>query len=101
MRVEVTERPERNRFEVFADGELAGFARYERDGDTLSFTHTETEPRLTGRGLATALIRAALDEVRERGLTVLPVCSFVRDFIEGNDGYADLVPAAERARFGL
>jgi len=101
MRVEVTERPERNRFEVYADGEFAGFADYRRAGDRLSFTHTETEPKLAGRGLATALIRAALDQVRERGDGVLPFCSFVRDFIERNPEYLDLVPADERERFNL
>lgn len=101
MRVEVTDRPKRSRFEVYADGELAGFADYRRAGDQLSFTHTETEPRLAGRGLATALIRAALDEVRERGAGVLPYCSFVQDFIKRNPEYLDLVPQDQRERFEL
>jgi predicted GNAT family acetyltransferase len=101
MRVEVTDRPQSSRFEVYADGELAGFADYRRAGENLSFTHTETFSQFTGRGLATALIRAALDEIRERGAGVLPVCSFVRDFIQRNPEYLDLVPADERARFDL
>jgi uncharacterized protein len=101
MLVEVTERPELSRFEVYADGELAGFADYHRAGDRMSFTHTETEPALTGRGLATALIRTALDAARERGAGVLPFCSFVRDFIERNPGYLDLVPESERPHFDL
>lgn len=101
MRVEVTERPELSRFEVYADGEFAGFADYRRSGDRLSFTHTETEPDFAGRGLATALIRAALDQTRERGLGVLPLCSFVHDFIDRNPEYLDLVPADERPNFNL
>ena len=101
MRIEVTERPERHRFEVFADGEPAGFAEYQQAGDRLSFTHTETDPELAGRGLATALIRAALDDVRERGQQVLPFCSFVADFVRRNPEYRDLVPESERDRFGL
>lgn len=101
MQVEVTERPELSRFEIYADGELAGFADYHRAGDRLSFTHTETKPALAGRGLATVLIRTALDAARERGCGVLPFCSFVRDFIERNPGYLDLVPENERPHFNL
>jgi uncharacterized protein len=101
MLLEISDNPKRSRFEVYADGELAGFATYHRNGDRISFPHTETDPRFTHRGLATALIRAALDDSRERGLSVLPLCSFVRGFIEREPTYLDLVPAEERSRFGL
>jgi len=101
VHVEVTHRPQHSRFEVYADGELAGFADYRRAGDRLSFTHTETFAGFTGRGLATELIRTALDETRKRGLGVLPFCSFVREFIVRNPEYLDLVPAQQRERFDL
>jgi uncharacterized protein len=101
MLVEISDRPERSRFEVHADGEFAGLATYRRNGDHITFSHTETKPRFTGRGLATKLIKVALDDSRERGLGVLPHCSFVRDFIDRNPEYLDLVPADQRARFNL
>jgi uncharacterized protein len=101
MQVEVTDQPQRSRFEVYVDGELAGFADYRHTGDRLSFPHTKVVDKFTGQGLATALIRTALDEARKRGAGVLPFCSFVREFIVRNPEYLDLVPADQRPHFGL
>jgi len=101
MGVEVIDRPQHSRFEVYEDGELAGFADYRHVGDRLSLTHTEVAEKFTGRGLATTLIRTALDEARKRGASVLPSCPFVRTFIVRNPEYLDLVPPDQRERFDL
>jgi uncharacterized protein len=97
----VQDAPERSRYEIRVDGELAGFAEYERHHRSIAFTHTEIDPRFEGRGLASQLIRAALDDVRMSGLPVLPFCPFVRAFIEHHPEYVDLVPEARREAFGL
>jgi hypothetical protein len=39
-------------------------------------------------------VRAALDDVRSRGGTVVPLCPFVRGWIERHPEYRDLVDAA-------
>ena len=90
MELEVTDNPDESRFEIRADGELAGFVRYHLRGSQIAFTHTETD-RFRGHGLAGQLVREALDAVRERHLTVLPYCPFVRSWIAGHPGYADLI----------
>ena len=57
---------------------LAGFASY-RDGHTgRAFTHTEITADYEGLGLASQLIRYALDESRSGGRKVRPFCPFVR-----------------------
>lgn len=101
MNVTTRDNVERGRYEVYADGELAGFADYRLRADRMSLTHTETEPALQGRGLAGVLIRDALNAARDGGLSVLPYCSYVRSYIERHPEYLDLVPADERASFGL
>ncbi|GAA3480437.1 hypothetical protein GCM10018966_049670 [Streptomyces yanii] len=53
------------------------------------------------RGLGGLLARGALDDARTRGLRVLPYCPFIRGWIGKHPEYADLVPEASRARFGL
>ncbi len=99
----VTESPERKRFEVSLDGEQAGYAEYElfMDGKVIDFTHTKIDERFEGRGVASTLIRAALDTARERGLEVIPHCPFVRSYIERHDDYLDLVPQKRRQQLGL
>jgi predicted GNAT family acetyltransferase len=51
--------------------------------------------------MATRLVTHMLDDASRRGLTVLPFCPFVKDFISERKEYLDLVPHGERSRFGL
>lgn len=97
----VSDSPGRQRFELEADGTLAAFTRYDVAADTIEFHHTETLPGFEGRGLASTLVRNALDDVRARGLLVRPYCQYVRGFIRRHPEYRDLVPPAELADFGL
>lgn len=68
----------------------AGHAFYldrPEDGERI-FYHTEVEKRFGGRGLATVLVRLALDETRESSLTVVPVCPLVKSYLdEHGDDY--------------
>jgi uncharacterized protein len=97
----VSDHPERGRFEIAVDGEVAGSAFYHRVGDDLDFTHTEIEDRFEGRGLGSMLIKAGLEAAREQGLGVLPHCPFVKSYIERHGEYLDLVPPLRRRQFGL
>ena len=65
-KTEIVDDPERSRYELRLDGEVAVVADYRRDGDQVSFTHTGTDPRLRGRGLAGQLIERALADAKRR-----------------------------------
>ena len=91
MAISVTGNAERDRYEASVDGVLAGFAAYRLDDSTIEFTHTEVEGAHEGHGVGSELVRQALDDVRERGLRVRPLCPFVRSVIERHPAYRDLV----------
>ena len=74
MELQVTDNPAESRFEIRADGELAGFAAYHLRGSQIAFIHTVTEDRFRGHGVAGQLVQAALDSARERHLAVLAYC---------------------------
>jgi predicted GNAT family acetyltransferase len=93
--------PERDRFELEADGELVGFAEYRRRPGEIAFVHTEIDPGHEGAGFGGILVSAALDQARREGAEVLPICPFVRSYIERHPEYVDLVPSGRRAHFGL
>jgi hypothetical protein len=101
MDLEVTDNPDKARFEIIVDGELAGFVLYHLRGSEIAFTHTETDDRFRGHGLGGHLVQASLDSARERHLAVLPYCPFVNSWIAAHPEYADLVPAGRREQFGL
>ena len=102
MTTDVRDNPEASRYEIRVDGARAGFAEYHLFGDLAAFLHTEIDRAYQGQGLASELIKVALDDARARGLRVQPFCPFVRGFIDKHrDAYRDLVPAEEWPRFGL
>jgi predicted GNAT family acetyltransferase len=54
-------------------------------------SHTEVPPELGGKGIASKLIRGALDQVRAEGLKVIAQCPFVKAFIDKHADYQDLL----------
>ena len=96
METTVRDNPEDSRYEIRDADRVLGLAAYERRGDTTVFTHTEVDPDAGQDGLGSTLVRAALDDVRSRGGSVVPRCSFVRGWIERHPEYADLVADEDR-----
>lgn len=78
-------------FAVSVEGVPVGRSDFRDRSGVRVFTHTVVDPAYGGRGLASTLIRAALDGTRAEGLLVRPLCPFVRAFIEGHPDYADLL----------
>ncbi len=102
MITEVTDHPDRRRYEVTEDDELVGLTTYRLSEGVIDLDHTEVDPARRGRGLAAVLVGAVLDDARSRGLAVLPHCPYVADFIGGHRAdYLHLVPEDRRAQFGL
>jgi predicted GNAT family acetyltransferase len=69
------------RFEVIIDGMLCR-TDYRMHGDTMMLVHSEVPRQLEGRGIASALVRAAFQHAADKGMDVLPVCSFVRAWVQ-------------------
>lgn len=91
MAVEVTANAELSRYEIHVDGELAGFTMFVPEGDVVVFPHTEVDRKFAGQGLANTLIAGALDDIRAQGRTVVPLCPFVKAFIDKHPDYQDLL----------
>jgi predicted GNAT family acetyltransferase len=101
MDAQVVDVPEKGRFEVRLDDRVVGLASYHIDGTTMTLPHTEVDPSVGGRGIGTALVAGVLEAARERGLHVLPYCSFIRHYIQQHPELVDLVAVEDRPGFGL
>lgn len=73
--------PGAHRFEATVDGHV-GRLDYSVRGDVLTILHTEVDPALEGKGVAGALVRAALDHARATGLKVHPTCEYAASYMD-------------------
>lgn len=89
--VEIQDEPVQGAYVIYVDGSPAGRAEYLlRDGQKV-FVHTEVDESHSGLGLASRLVRFALDDVRASGELLVPICPFVRTYIRRHPEYEDLV----------
>lgn len=89
--VVVTNDTDRHRYVATVDGQEAGFIVYYPTKTAQLVVHTEVDGRYEGKGVASALVGGALDQLREAGGTVVPLCPYVRRWIERHDGYDALI----------
>jgi uncharacterized protein len=97
----IIDNPDQHRYEIRVGDELAGSVQYRRREGLIALIHTEIDSRFEGRGLASQLIAAVLDEARAGDVSVLPFCPFVNAYIARHPSYGDLVPEEFRSEFGL
>ena len=79
-----------SRFETKTPGGTA-VIEYQLEGGRLVLTHTEVPEADRKRGLGTRLVEAVLGKARELGLTVVPVCPFVRAYLRRNPQAGGLI----------
>jgi predicted GNAT family acetyltransferase len=77
------------RFELDVEGAVA-FANYRRAPGTVIITHTETPRALRGRGIASELVKGALESIRADGSKVVAGCGFVVDYLRKHPEFENL-----------
>jgi predicted GNAT family acetyltransferase len=78
-----------NRFELDV-GNAVAFANYRRTPSAVIITHTETPHALRGQGIASELVKGALELIRADGRKVIAGCGFVVDYLNKHPEFADL-----------
>jgi predicted GNAT family acetyltransferase len=91
---------ETHRFELTVDGGTA-FAEYRLRPDVLVLPHSVTPPAMEGRGIASALAKAALGYARLNHLKVKPSCPFMAGYIQKHPEWQDLVHEDFREKLGI
>ncbi|NBB77649.1 MAG: N-acetyltransferase [Bacteroidetes bacterium] len=88
---------EKKRYELQKGGYTA-FVDYilNRKG-VVYLTHTEVPKEAEGQGMATRLIENVMLEIDERDYELVPICPFVKVFLQRNSEWKRLL--AEHARF--
>jgi predicted GNAT family acetyltransferase len=88
---DVEDSPHERRYRLSHGREIVGELTYRLEPGLVLLAHTEIRPSLRGQGLATRLVRSALEDIRVKGLKVRPLCPFVRAFVARYPEYDDLL----------
>jgi uncharacterized protein len=89
MELVITHNIDKHRFETIIEGHIA-FVEYNLFNNGINYTHTEVPKELEGKGIGKALAKFVLDYARENHLRVMPLCPFIKGYIDRNMEYADL-----------
>lgn len=91
--VTVRNDPARQRYELLDGETVIGAAHWVPyagpDGPQRIFHHTTVDDAYGGQGLASVLARRALDDTVDAGLTVVPVCSYIKTWLRKHPGHQE------------
>ncbi len=84
-----------HRFELQQDNEIA-FIVYTKTQDSLRLVHTEVPPSLQGKGVGSQLVGGVLKLARQQGLSVVPSCPFVFNYVRRHREYLPILDPNHR-----
>jgi len=82
----VVDNRDASRYELTVNGVEAGFIDYVLTNDVMVMSYIEIDPAFGRRGFGGRLTQEALDDCRARGLTVVPTCPFIADYVRTHPG---------------
>lgn len=87
----------RGRYELHCGDTFIGFEGFETDDDgVITLQHTIIDEKYGRRGFARALVTMILTDMRAKGQTMVPLCTYVQSYLDRFPEYGDLV--VEHAR---
>jgi predicted GNAT family acetyltransferase len=92
--VRVVDNPGELQYELWVNGACVGMIAYRLRPGVRTLIHTELDPAFQDRGLGSTLVSGALEDIRDQGLAVAPICPFVHRFLRKHPEYEDLVVAS-------
>jgi predicted GNAT family acetyltransferase len=84
--------PDARRYALHVDDTLVAVVDYAVNGNSISFTHTYTAPKLRGQGFAGQIVEFAVDDVEKTTpYRVVPMCWYVGEWFDKHPERAGLL----------
>jgi uncharacterized protein len=90
MKYKIEHNKNQQRFEARIE-DLVSVIDYVLDNKRLSLTHVIVPKALEGQGIAGELTQTALDWARSENYRVIPVCPYVKTWLQRHSEYQDLI----------
>ncbi len=75
----------------FHAGEFIPKIEYLKTGGKIFLTHTEVPKQLQGKGIGNLLVKEVLEDINQKGLTLVPLCPFIASYIKRHPEWNFLV----------
>ncbi|MBF0664705.1 MAG: N-acetyltransferase [Brevundimonas sp.] len=97
---DIRDNADAHRYELPLGGETA-VVIYNLSDHNLMVTETLVPQALEGQGVASRLAKHVIADARNRGLLILPVCTFFAGYLQKHPEHADVVHPTYRGILGL
>lgn len=87
----LTDNAAMGQYEFDIDGQLAVIEYIKPREGVIYLTHTYVPDSLSGQGIGTELVEAVLEDVKRQGLSLVPQCEFVAQYIMRHPEWEELV----------
>ena len=77
-------------FEVSEEGHKIGHIEFNIVNGVMKITHTEVDKEHSGKGIATELVKIAVEYARHKNLKVKPLCLLASHVLK-KDNYSDIL----------
>ena len=77
-------------YEFHIDGFIPRIV-YQKSGDKIYLIHTEVPLELGGKGIGNQLVKKVLEDIQKRGLKLIPLCPFVKKYLQRHPEWESLV----------
>ena len=91
MEYDLIDNEERKQYEIHIDNYIPRIEYIKAKGDKIFLTHTEVPRQLEGKGIGNALVKHVLEDIKLKGLTLVPLCPFVAMYIKRHPEWKSLV----------
>jgi len=83
-------------FYIEKDSEIIAELTYTlNDNNIMTLDHTETDPKFTGEGLASGLVKHSVEYAREKNIKIDPLCRYAAAQFERHEEYRDVQATEE------
>ncbi|MCG8582798.1 MAG: N-acetyltransferase [Bacteroidales bacterium] len=85
-----TDNEEQKRYELQVEGQTA-LIEYIKAKGTIFLTHTEVPSALEGKGIGSRMLLQALVDIKQKDMTLVPLCPFVAGYLKKHPAWKELV----------
>ena len=90
MAYQLIDNIEAKQYEIHIEDSIAKI-EYIKAQNNIYLTHTEVPTKLEGKGIGSSIVKLTLEDVKSKGLTLIPLCPFVALYIKRNPEWRELV----------